>query len=223
MAQPALAAGIYSWAVSPTGFTSGVTNLMTRPLQEADGWGYFKVDSLKFRLKPTTATGGAVVACFVPVQDTFPTTSTTAGELLNSCTITPQMTIPTEWVDVRKNDLRGLLPWYKAVAGTFDQTEEAPGFLRVVEGGASTSTFTIEVLCTMSFKTGVAAVNTPKAVELLRQKHQLQVDSVKEKERLQFMRVLGAVGSPLVLVQRTTSEPATGGSALVSSQISQQQ
>jgi hypothetical protein len=195
---------------------------MSRPLQEADGWGYFRVDDFKFRLKPLEGGGGShVFAAFSPIQDSLPAT-TSIGELMNCISLTPIMTMPTEWCSVRKTDLRGLFPWYKAVNGTFDTTEEAPGILRLLGPAAATDQIVVEAYCTMTFKTGISAANTPKVFELTRQKHRLLVEEAKEKERVQFMRVLGAVGSPLVLVERTTSEPSAGRVVPTSSQISQQ-
>ncbi len=169
---------------------SGLSAIATRFLAEADAWGYFRFDWLKFRALP----GTVVSAGYCPVQDTFPATALQIGELVDSCYI-PNATqsVPTEWVNVRKPDLAGPFPWYKAVNGTFDATEEAPGYL-VVKATAA-STYNVELRFSVTFKEQVAAANTPAELDIIRARMMLRQKTAADAEKRKLFQALAPVPS----------------------------
>jgi hypothetical protein len=89
---------------------------------------------------------------------------------------------------VRREELAGPFPWYKALTGTVDASEEAPGNFNVV--GTGSEAFLMEVRGKFEFKTAVATANTPMAL-LLRRK--LREDRLRKElldEREHMMKVL---------------------------------
>jgi hypothetical protein len=175
----ALVAGVANISGSPTG-------LSPRALVEADTWARFRLRSLKFRLHPNAQTSSAYqIAIWVPgVQDVPPATLATAAEALNSAVLGGIATVPTNWVTVNKRDLAGPFPWYKAIPGAADVTEESPGALVVI--GTSTETFVLEYSGVFEFNGALATANSPAAVQLRRELRTLRtsVSNQREKERL---------------------------------------
>lgn len=150
-------AGAFTVALNPT----ALAGVSTRVLSEADAWAHFRVLGFRFRLHPPTGTITADQAIgFVGgVQDTPPATVATVMELIPSAFISEAATVPTEWVNVAKSELAGPLPWYKAVQGAADATEESPGSFMIV--GSTTDAFKAEFRAVFQFKTAVAPANTP--------------------------------------------------------------
>lgn len=152
----ALVGGSTTITVSPN------VTLSQRMTTEADAWAHFRVRSLAFRLHPVTRTGDQLVGFVGGIQDTIPTTRSQVGELIPSTVLGLLATMPTEWVHPSKSEIAGPFPWYKALPGTADPTEESPGQICVV--GTGTDSFTLEIRGVFEFKTSVATANTPLAV-----------------------------------------------------------
>lgn len=187
---------------------SGLAPYSTRFLAEADGWGYFRFNWLKFRLLPTTSSTG-LAAGFVPVQDTLPNTVASIMELLDSYFFVGVQTVPSEWVSVSKSGLSGLLPWYKAVNGSFDVTEETPGYL--VSKIQTSVGQNIELRFSVTFKEQVAAAQTPEELELVRLRHGLRAKQLQDKEKRKVLEALAPrdtrmPGAPLTDPQKVAQK-----------------
>lgn len=185
-----LAAGVANFNATPAA-------LSNRALIEADCWAHFRIPRLAFRLHPasTSASNSAQVAGFIGgVQDTPPTTITQVGELLPSCCMAADATVPSEWIRVPRTDLAGPLPWYKTIAGTADATEESPGNLIVA--GNATDAYFLELRGVFEFKTSVSAGNTPLEVALRKQLREERTLAMIANERKSILKVLGTPTSP---------------------------
>ncbi len=180
-----LSAGIYVPTLSPTDLAS----LSTRLAALADEYAHYRIKSFRFRLHPIAQVATDLAAGVVGgVQDTLPGTIAQVMELLPSTFLGGDTSVPTEWVSVPKQDLAGPLPWYKAIRGSADITEETPGYLCVA--GTGTASFSLEVKAVYEFKTAVAPANTPSAMGLRKQLLAERVQMVKERERDQILRLL---------------------------------
>jgi len=147
--------------------------LTPRGSVEADSWAHFQCRKLKFRMHPcgivpvaAVTTANVSVGYCGGIQDTPPASASQVLELHPSTFLSKTQTLPTAWVTVPSIDLRGPLPWYKAISGTADSTEEAPGQICVFTTDATNGMFTnqLEVKGVFAFKTSVATGNTPAAV-----------------------------------------------------------
>lgn len=188
----ALSSGTFAFALSP----SGIGNSSTRLQTEADCWAHFKWLKFKFRLRSVNSVTANTAAGFVGgLQDTPPTTVLQVAELLPSCVIGGDETVPTEWIEVRKEDLAGPFPWYKSLNGAADPTEEAPG--QICVGGNATDNFLLECRGIVEFKTAVAPANTPAAIKLREQVRKERIEQVLREDRAELVRLLG--GTPVVV------------------------
>lgn len=198
----ALVAGASNFVLSPNASVS------PRALIEADGWAHFRVRSLKFRLHPDPTAGNAVssAAGFVGgVQDTPPATIGAISELIPSAFLSGGETIPTEWVHVPREDLAGPLPWYKAIPGAADPTEEAPGIICVA--GTGTDTYALEMRGVFEFKTAVAIANTPEELRLVKELLALRLRKARDRQRdglLQAMSPAASGADPARLTARAS-------------------
>lgn len=176
------AAGIIA---NPNGLSNG-----GRLLTEADGWAHFRIRKLQFRLHPVTTSTNVVCVGFVGgAQDASPSTVATVGELIPSAVLGSDTTVPTEWVRVPKVDLSGPLPWYKAIAGSADATEEAPGAINVA--GTSTEPYLLEIRGVVDFKVAVSAANTPAELALRAKLRLERQNHEKEAARHRLLAVIG--------------------------------
>jgi hypothetical protein len=168
---------------------SAMSTYSTRWAAEADLWAHFRVKALKFRLHPMgpSVTNNQAIGFVGGVQDTLPGTVPLVMELLPSTFLSTESTVPTEWVVVPKQQLAGPLPWYKAINGAADATEESPG--AVVISGVTSDGFIAEFRTLIEFKTAVAAANTPlidqarliaraEKVRLLREREAARVNAL---------------------------------------------
>lgn len=168
LVNQALVSGVLNFPVSPSGFAAQ----STRAAAMADEYAHFRVNALKFRLHPTSTAAANAAAQAVGyvggVQDTPPATLAQVMELVPATFLSmgngtsPTSTVPSEWVRVPTRDLRGPFPWYKALNGGSDATEEAPGLICVA--GNSTTVTVVELFVVLEFKTAVAPANTPLAI-----------------------------------------------------------
>ena len=189
--QGTLSGGVSSFALCPSNFP--------RPQTEADTWAHFRVKSLAFRLHPTSSSGNDQAIGYVGgVQDTNPSTIVQVGELLPSAFMDHVCTVPTEWVRPSKAELAGPLPWYKALPGSADPTEESPGTMIVV--GTATQSFVAEYRGVFEFKTSVATANTPMALKLREsvRNEKLLLTQLAEKDRLLKILQAGGTVTPAV-------------------------
>lgn len=155
----------------------------------ADTWAHYRIRSLKFRLHPTAASANSTIAGFCGgVQDTAPGTIPQIGELIPSCLLAGDTTVPTEWVKVPKADLAGPLPWYKSVLGGADATEEQPG--TICFAGTGTETVLVEARGVYEFKTSVNTGNTPQELALQAQFREARAARIREVERTKLLAVL---------------------------------
>lgn len=174
-------------------FTSGVANFgispnavlsPTRLVAAADEWAHFRIKSLAFRLHPGTRTSAQIACAVGGVQDTPPATIAQAGEVIPSCFLAVNTTVPSEWCRVPPADLAGPLPWYKSVVGAADATEEAPGNFIIL--GTGSESFTLEAKGVFEFKTAVATGNTPMelGMRLALREERIKAHALKERQRL---------------------------------------
>lgn len=178
-----LVGGVYGATLSPA-------NLGSRLPVEADNWAHYRVKSLAFRLHPLLAASTTQQAAgyIGGVQDTPPSVVPQVMELIPSCFQAKASTVPTEWVKVSKVDLAGPLPWYKAVAGAADATEEYPGVLVIT--GNTTETFILEVKGVYEFKVAIAPANTPEFLKLRLQARELRQKEAANVEKQRLLAVL---------------------------------
>lgn len=193
--QGALTAGVLTLNATPTALSS-------RALLEADAWAHFRIQRLAFRLLPasTTASNSSQVIGFVGgMQDTPPSTFAAVGELLPCVALGADQTVPSEWVNVPKSDLAGPFPWYKALPGTADTTEESPGQIVIASSSSSTDVVCYEIRGIFVFKTSVATANTPLALEARRRIREERLAIAKKNERDVLLRI---IATPATLAPR---------------------
>lgn len=187
IASGALVSGGVAILANPAG-------LSPRCSIEADAWAHFRLLSLKFRMLPTSPITGLQVAGFVGgVQDTPPATVSDTAELLPSTVKGVGQTTPTEWVKVPRADLAGPFPWYKAIAGAADPTEESPGNL--ILRGTGTDTYSLELRGVFEFKTSVSTANTPAAILLRQRAREERLSNMTQAERGVLLKILGGAAT----------------------------
>jgi len=170
---------------------------------EADFWAHFRFKQLRFRLRVTPSTVAAQFAGFVGgVQDTPPGTAQAVMELLPSCMMDLDQTVPSEWITVSRSELAGPLPWYKTIQGTADSTEEAPGQLVVV--GTGSEAFGVELRGVIEFKTAVSTANTPMAIRLRALARAERLEAERERES-RAIRAILAPHAPVSAALSTSS------------------
>jgi hypothetical protein len=138
------------------------------------------------------------------VQDVPPATVAAVGELMPAVSMPAggTQTVPSQWASSSKSELAGPFPWYKALNGAADTTEEAPGLL--VFAGTSTQAFNYEFFVTFEFKTAVDPANTPAALALRRELTVLRLEAARLREKKALEGVLG--GTVVVLPSGTTRQ-----------------
>jgi len=167
--------------------------LSPRVAVEADQWSHFRLLKLKFRIHPAFTYTGAVlndraVGFVGGVQDVLPATLSDVMELLPSTYQSTFSTHPSDWVDVPQKDLAGALPWYKAVVGAADTTEEVPGYICIA--GTTTQVVVIEFKGVFEFKTAVAAANSPEEAALRVKIRESRIRTHKDRERAKLLIAL---------------------------------
>jgi len=179
-----LAGGVAQTRVDPTGLGGRVT-------AEADGWGLFRILSLRFRLVASgTLTAAMTVGFIQGFPDTTPATIADVMTLIPATIQGAKQTVYSNWVSVSKSDLAGAFPWYKAIQGSFDSSEETPGTLCFV--GTSTDPFILEVHVTLEFKSSMSTSNTPLQLNLLARIRRERELLAMEREKQKVLRVLQA-------------------------------
>ena len=87
-----------------------------------------------------------------------------------------------------KDELRGPLPWYKALIGGADPTEEQPGQICVV--GSATDNFLLEIFGVIEFKVAISTSNSPMELRVLEQLRKARADQTQARERDRLLKVL---------------------------------
>ncbi len=146
-------------------------NISTRLTTLADVWELFRIDKMRFRLVPQTTgstTTGVGVAWIPDIVDTIPATLAAQQAFINSTFgLCPSggalyQVSKFDWVNIPVQDLRGALPWYKAVEGSPAVWLECPGlFSLVCAGSGAAITIYIEVEGVLTFKGAADPGSTP--------------------------------------------------------------
>lgn len=188
--------GLWQTTIGAGGFTTLRFNpqqlaIFPRVLACADNWAHFRVRKLKFRLLPSPKDNICAAGFVGGVEDTPPATVVTLSEVLNTVFMPGQgvQTVPSSWAIPSKEELSGPLPWYKAVEGAADPTDESPGVISVC--GAATDPFVLEMLFTLEFKTAVDPANTPAAVSLRRDLLVMRQERMLAREKAHLERLVG--------------------------------
>lgn len=184
LASGTVTTNVAAFSVSPSSLSSFQTRLTT----EADSWTKFRFQNMKFRLHPN---GTSYAVAYVPgVQDANTFASAAAAmEVVPCAYMASTTTDPSEWIHVPSEDLRGVFPWYKSIAGGADSTEEAPGQLSIYSGNAS-GAYLIEIRGRIEFAGSVPPANTPEELALLRALRLKREKEVRERERAGLLSVL---------------------------------
>lgn len=167
---------------------------------EADGFSFYRVRSLKFRLHRAPSGANTVSAGYVAGNpNTLPTTQAQISELLCGVVLPVAHTIPTGWATVPRKELAGALPWYKTISGTDAADFEYPGLL--VLAGTTTDPYLMEIAGVYEFKDPVATANTPEEVLMVRQLRASRQERARQQARDAVLRVIsptapGAVPRP---------------------------
>ncbi len=175
---PALTSGAASLALNP----ANIVRLATI----ADTFEEYRIVELMFRLRRIgTLTSVGFAAGFFPgISDTAPNTANLVMESLDACIVDPVTTVPSDWVKVSRENLKGSMDWYKAIAGAATDWEERPG--TIYFGGSGTESALIELRGVYEFKGTVDTSDTP--VERTRKR--------EERERARILRLLSGTGVP---------------------------
>ncbi len=185
-----MTSGLSSFAASPAG-------LSPRMLTEADAWAVYRLKQLRFRLRRGSDTAAQAAGYVSGVPNTIPANLNSVTELINSTYLAPSDTRPSDWVNVRKDDLRGQFPWYKTISGTEVADITEPGVICIV-GPTATGAWNLEIEGVIEFKDSVATANTPMELELRRKLRELRLKEAQDKERVRLLSALAptAKGGP---------------------------
>ncbi len=184
-----LAAGVAYLTLSPNGMGG-------RSVTEADAWSLFRVESFKFRLHclPTGSVNDMYAGYYANIADTPPATAATVMELISSTLIPFGQTVPTDWVKLGADEIRGAFNWYKTVPGSTDPSEEQPGsFAFFSVTAAAIARF--EAYFVLTFKDQIAIGNTPIEREL---RKRIRDERKANLTRVARERVLTVLSTPTV-------------------------
>jgi len=175
-----LSSGQGSVAVAP------VNGFSPRLLAIADTYALYKMEKLEYRLIANTSSQTVLYTMsYIPgVVDTPPASSAAASENLYTACLGVRQTKHSEWMKIPPEILSGYLPWYKAVTGTLDVSEEYQGVLYFTGTSAETVYWEIRGVCV--FKNSVPEGSTP----MLRQK------KLDEIERERILRLIAYSPTP---------------------------
>ncbi len=138
-----LTAGTLTVALQPSTFNQ-IASL-------ADGYEFYRITRLKFRLQRSGTLTGNLAMCYVAgVTDTPPNTFALAGSALDCAIQTTTTTVPSQWVSVPPSRLKTYQAWCKTIVGTPDPSVENWGNLFF--GGTGTDSFVYEIVATYEFR-----------------------------------------------------------------------
>jgi len=115
------------------------------------------------------------------VQDSTPAGVAPVMEMIPSLYVSSTIQTIPQYVSVPRADLAGPFPWYKAIPGTADVTEEAPGLLVGYTNGVAAQTVIIEVDGEIEFKTAITSIATPEEAELRARILELRVREAQKR------------------------------------------
>lgn len=168
-------------------FGCNPAGLGNRILSMADGYEFYRLTKLEFRLLPSTTSAAAsrassMTACYLGgVTDTAPSNTQLASECVHHVYLGNSSTVPTEWCHVNRKELAGYNPWYKTVVGSPDPSTEVQGNIFVISP-SGTDTYVMQLRGIVQFKGSVPTGSTP----MVRQLNEMR----REKERL--LKILSA-------------------------------
>jgi len=108
------------------------TILSSRLGSIADAYNNYRISKFEFRLHPPTVTGSSkLVTCgYVSGGASASPAALGSIEYQYMTLIKSTQTVPTNWVEIGREALKGPLPWYRAVPNaSVDTTEESVGSL----------------------------------------------------------------------------------------------
>ncbi len=135
-------------------------NTFAGPNSIADAYALYRFREVDFRLHPGQTRSGDSAAAMIPgAVDTPPSSLSQIGEVLNSCLLGVNATVPTEWVRCRKEDMSSYDTWYKTQFGTPDPIDEVQAAIYFVGNGVNVLLY--EVRGVIEFKNRLSISNTP--------------------------------------------------------------
>jgi hypothetical protein len=135
---------------------------ITRLDNVAQGFAEYRLKKLRFRLlNQISATPVALQgACYIPgITDTGPATAVQVSEVPGHVINGAGQSIPSKWVTVQGNAIRGMFPWYKTIPGSLDPAEESCGKLYIF--GSGTDKYSLEVQFWYEFRLAIDPASTP--------------------------------------------------------------
>lgn len=155
--ESAVAAGVGSLSLVPSAL--GRANTV------ADTFSFYRISELRYRLHPTSTaqTASVAVAYYSGVVDTAPASMNVLTQNPFRCYLSPQSTVPSQWITLGWRELKSYFPWYKSNLGATTSAEEIQGTLYLVSPAATTS-YVLEYEGIMEVRGPVATAQTPMLV-----------------------------------------------------------
>jgi hypothetical protein len=170
----------------------------TRIPEVADGFAFYKLTRLRFRMHRSADANPCSIA-FVPgAPNTVPATASAANELLHGTYYVNTYTAPSQWVKVPAADLKGQFEWYKTITGTEVADLAYPG--SITAQGTTTDAIVYEIVGTYVFKEPISTANTPAELALLRRMRQDREVAARAAAKDRMLKILstdaGKTGGP---------------------------
>ena len=129
----------------------------------ADNWQEYRFTQVKFRLLvPATSANEYVIMSYYPgVTDATPAI-TDLNEVPVSAQISLIKTTDSEWINIPRSVLAGMMSWYKTVPGSIDAGEEQQGaFYIASSNAASTAQIRFQLMGVIEFTGSADPGSTP--------------------------------------------------------------
>jgi predicted secreted protein len=169
-----------------TSLTSGAGSVTINPTQfntlnsVCESFALYKFSRIEFRLHPTGTRTHAQAAGYYPgTVDTAPTSDVAIMRNLSSVALGTSTTVPTEWVRLNSEDLKGYIPWYKTKVGTPANEFETQGNIYLY--GIASELYYLEIRGVCEFKNQVDIAQTP---------------ALAPSDRVRLMALLGSSSLP---------------------------
>ncbi len=149
----ALASGLGTINIQPSTFNQVGT--------VADAYALYRCRKLRYRSQPLASTATALQAiAYIPgAVDNPPATVASLAQVSTSVLISERATVPSNWVSLEYNQLRGYLEWYKTVVGSVDPVDEVQGAIFIF--GTGTEIYRVEVEGEFEFRDLLPTSLTP--------------------------------------------------------------
>lgn len=175
VATSALVSGSASLGLTPSSAAFGALSSMYTAFD------LYKFTKLRFRLLPNSAMASAQTAGFYPEAVITNPTITNGTDCVNSTYINKDMSVPSRWVNVPPEMMKGMLNWWKCQPDTGDVDLEFEGILAI--SGTGIESYYIEVEGTCLFKNP----NNPAVV----------LDRIRNELRNEFQQSLNILPTSL--------------------------